>query len=668
MTELSELDLKSNDVQFSLDIGTRNVVGIVGRREKENYVVVDYEIMEHPSRAMYDGQIHDINKVAEVAKEVKHKLEKRLGLQLKHVAIAAAGRALKTFRVQVIREIEYTKEIDHILINSLELEGVQKAQEKLEKEGGMGDSRYYCVGYTVVNYFLNDGLITSLKGHRGTKIGADLLATFLPHVVVDSLHTVMGKIGLEVLNLTLEPIAAIHVAIPPKLRLLNLALIDIGAGTSDIAITQDGTVVAYAMASVAGDEITESIAKEFLLDFDSAERLKIQLNKQDTHTFKDIIGMTYTMSTNDIIERISPAIDMLAKEIADKIVLNNGKAPSAVFCIGGGSQIPALTSYLAEKLNISKERVVIRGTEIIENVLFSSKKLEGPEFITPIGIGIVSLKDHEQDFIEVLVNGNPVKLFNAKKLTISDALIRTGFSARKLISRGGNSLKIKVNGVERVIPGKMGEPAKEVLNHRQASLDAQIKNKDSIAVESAVDGLDASCTIKELIGGIDTISFNGVDIKLISNIKVNNKEVTAEYSLQDRDEVTYKQITYMNDLLEKLNMDKNSYEIYVNEEPVNLDYKIQSRDKIRAFEKDHRWKKYVEPQAIKDENKITVVVNEQAVKIEVDKNPPIFVDIFKYIDFDITKPKGILKLILNGNKANYTDLLKDGDVVTINWD
>ncbi len=80
-------------------------------------------------------------------------------------------------------------------------------------------------------------------------------------MVIEGLYSVISKAGLEVGNITLEPIAAINVAIKEELRLLNLALIDIGAGTSDIAITKDGKIMAYAMTSQAGDEITEALSQ-----------------------------------------------------------------------------------------------------------------------------------------------------------------------------------------------------------------------------------------------------------------------------------------------------------------------------------------------------------------------------------------------------------------------
>lgn len=121
-------------------------------------------------------------------------------------------------------------------IYSLELISVEKAHKELKVK----DEKYkfYCVGYTPVRYYLNDYAINNLEGHKAEKIGIDLLATFLPEEVVDGLYAAVDYAGLSVANLTLEPIAAMNVAIPEQYRLLNIALVDVGAGTSDICLTR----------------------------------------------------------------------------------------------------------------------------------------------------------------------------------------------------------------------------------------------------------------------------------------------------------------------------------------------------------------------------------------------------------------------------------------------
>ena len=136
-----------DDLIFSLDIGTRTIAGIVGYMEKDKFKVAAAEVIEHKSRAMLNGQIHDIEKVAEVAGEVKGKLEKKLGMKLEKVAIAAAGRVLKTCEIKVEREIDPGVLIDRDIIYGLEMEGIQKAQAILDKdEASVGQTKYYCVG------------------------------------------------------------------------------------------------------------------------------------------------------------------------------------------------------------------------------------------------------------------------------------------------------------------------------------------------------------------------------------------------------------------------------------------------------------------------------------------------------------------------------------------
>ena len=87
------------DTVFALDIGTRTVVGILGFMDGETFRVTDTESVPHLKRAMIDGQVEDIEQVAKVARTVKETLEQRNSIRLTEVSIAAAGRALKTYRL-----------------------------------------------------------------------------------------------------------------------------------------------------------------------------------------------------------------------------------------------------------------------------------------------------------------------------------------------------------------------------------------------------------------------------------------------------------------------------------------------------------------------------------------------------------------------------------------
>ena len=126
----------TKDMIFSLDIGTRNVVGTLARKDDDMYCVIDFEIIPHPDRAMYDGQIHDIDKVARVVRKVKENLEARTGYRLTKVAIAAAGRSLKTQRVSTERAIDHTQTINKELVDNIEMEAIQVAQGNIEEHDG----------------------------------------------------------------------------------------------------------------------------------------------------------------------------------------------------------------------------------------------------------------------------------------------------------------------------------------------------------------------------------------------------------------------------------------------------------------------------------------------------------------------------------------------------
>ena len=240
---------------FGLDIGTRSIVGTVGYKSGNQFVVVAQRVKEHETRAMLDGQIHDIHKVGDTISEVKRQLEEAVGRRLTEVCIAAAGRVLRTVTTHVEYPFTADKEVDQEDIYGLISAGVEKAYQEFIEENREGDVKFYCVGHSVVRYFLNGYPMGNLEGHKARTIGVDLIATFLPDDVVDGLYKSVELAGLSVSSLTLEPIAAIQLAIPERFRMLNIALLDVGAGTSDISITNDGCILAYGMIPLAGDAV-----------------------------------------------------------------------------------------------------------------------------------------------------------------------------------------------------------------------------------------------------------------------------------------------------------------------------------------------------------------------------------------------------------------------------
>ncbi len=685
------LNINPKDIIFALDIGTRSIIGTVGIIKDKKFNVISEKYLEHDERAMVDGQIHDINLVANTVNKVKKELEKELNLTLEEVAIAAAGRFLRTTEVNVEIDVEEDKEIDKEIIRSLELTAVKKAEEEINKQT---QGKLYCVGYSVKNYYLNGYIISNLLSQKGDNISADVIVTFLPRSVVDSLYSVMNKVNLTVNSLTLEPIAAIEAAVPKKLRLLNLALVDIGAGTSDIAISSKETISAYGMVPMAGDEVTECIVQNYLVDFNTAEVMKKQCTIEQTIKYMDILGLENEASSEEIIKTINPVIQKICEEVANRIIeLNGGKSPNAVFLVGGGAHTPNLKEYLAEKLNLSPQRIGIKSRDSVVDCVSLDNEL-GSIGVTVLGIALVRIKQAGNDFIDVILNNEVVSLFNSHKHTIMDVMIQAGINHKVLIGKNGKNIRFVLNGINRVAFGSLAESAIIKLNDKEANIDTEIKEGDKIEIIFAKDGKDAAPKLIEYVKKINSISFYLNDI--IQNLDpigiINNKRAEMEEFIKQGDEVEIIFPSTLGEYIKYFNEENSEYKYYLRDREIFKDYVIKEGDriykeKVEYLDKEadniiNKDKEEVSIDTSKEDgdniirenelnkeeiNQIKVVVNDKPVVLQ-GKAEYVFVDIFTKVDFDLSVPKGNLVLTLNDKKAGYYDKLKNGDIIKIFWD
>lgn len=524
--QVKKAQIQAEQTIFALDIGTRSIIGMVGTVENEKVRIIAIEKEEHTERAMIDGQIENIDKVAALAGKVKQRLESKLHFKLERVCVAAAGRALRTKRAEFEMEVSGTELIDDEVISRLEAGAISKAEEAFDAENrAMEDGRrFYLVGYTVCQYYLDKYMISSLKDHRGKNVKVDLIATFLPSEVVESLYTTMNKIGLEVASITLEPIAAINAAIPANLRLLNLVMVDIGAGTSDIAACTDGSVTGYTMATVAGDEVTETLMKEYLVDFQMAESMKAQADQEEEITFTDILGFEQTISREELLECIQDTSDLLCREIAEKILEINGNPPSALFLAGGGSKLTGLKEGLTAALQMDAKRVAIAGNNFRTSAFSDEYDLNNPEYATPLGIVVSSGLNLINASFRVILNGRPANLFRSGSFTALNLLMMNGFSFLDIMGRSGANLVVTVNGKRKVFYGTPVEPAALFINKKEGRLSEIIQAGDEIDFTPAVSGVSARASLGDIDGAADAVelTLNGMPADLETQLKMGD--------------------------------------------------------------------------------------------------------------------------------------------------
>ncbi len=519
---------QDSDMIFALDIGTRSIIGVVGRVVDERLQVLAIEKEEHGKRAMLDGQIEDIGQVAKVARRVTDRLEQRLDCTLERVCVAAAGRALRTETGSNILEFPEVTRITNDIIGRLESGAVSNAEAQIG-QGQDGQRRFYLVGYTVSGYHLDHYPMTTLRGHNGQLMEASVVATFLPSEVVESLYAVMERSGLEVASLTLEPIAALNAAIPADLRLLNLVLADIGAGTTDIAVCRDGTVVGYTMATIAGDEITEELMRRFLIPFATAEWMKTQLDEPNV-VYRDVLGLEQSVSGSQLRETVQQSAHALAQEIAQRVAGLNGAAPSALFLAGGGSKLNGLRELVAEALEMDESRVALAGNNYEITAFSEDYELNDPELATPLGIAVSAGLGLISDSYRILLNGQPAKLFRSGSLTLLELLMMNGYSSVDLLGRTGKNLSITVNGQHMVFRGQPATPCTLTLNGAEGVPSALVYAGDSIEFTPAVQGAPAQRTLKDLLGTdfVGGVMVNGRLADLDTRLNTGDQIVTSD--------------------------------------------------------------------------------------------------------------------------------------------
>ncbi|RIW35710.1 cell division protein [Bacillus salacetis] len=705
---------------FALDIGTRSVVGIILiENEEKKYEVIDILSQEHKERAMLDGQIHDVPAVAAVISSIKAEMEKKHG-PLKKVCVAAAGRALKTEFASASIDIGGKPLLTKEDVLHLELSAVQKAQALAAQETDQ-TYHYYCVGYSVLYYKLDGEEIGSLVDQQGDEAAVEIISTFLPKVVVESLLAALNRAGLEMEALTLEPIAAINVLIPASMRRLNVALVDIGAGTSDIALTDMGTIIAFGMVPTAGDEITEAISDALLLDFPLAEQAKRDLIDQESIVVSDILGFETEITRAEAVGKISSAIDHLAEEIKTEIHrLNNGKAPKAVMLVGGGSLTPELPERLAASLQLPVNRVAVRGTDAIHDLKIKEQVSSGPELVTPIGIAMAAKKAPVQ-YVTAYVNEQPVRLFEVKELTIGDCLLAAGLRINKLYGKPGMAMIVSVNGQSITLPGKHGNAPTILKNGEKSGIDQHIRNGDRITVMRGKNGEEPRIRISDLIETHPeiTLTIDGKPHTFEMKITVNGKASPMDVLVNDRDRIEIEPLPSVETALKRIGQEallkslrtfhvtineKETFipsfsgRILVNGREAKLSAVVKSGDAIELKKTETPTLKMImDKKQMNIHNTITVFFNDQELELskqvtevfrggdKLDEDASIhsgdrltaiskesgefiFQDLFRHVEISMpSNAQGKFLLLKNGEETTFYENIQTGDKLEIRW-
>lgn len=653
------------DTVFALDIGTRTVVGVLAKKTPQGCRIIDMETVAHEKRSMTDGQIEDIKSVAEDIKRVRRELENRCHITLTNACIAAAGRALKTMRASWEYKLS-EKVVTAEALKAAELDAVRRTCADFSQKNDV--AAFYCVGHSVVSLTLDGFKLQKPEGHRGERLTTEIIAAFLPANVVDSLCSAVDAAHLEVSGLTLEPIAAMNAVVPPELRLINIALCDIGAGTSDVAVSRDGSVTAYGMATVAGDEITETIMRELLVDFNTAEMIKTSSEKEIT--YKNILMLENKISREKVDEIIEPATRDLARVIAKEILDANATPPQAVFLVGGGSKLKCLPKMTAEELNIDPSRVITGSRGLLRGIIAPEDMPLGAEHSTPLGIAVSAGEGVSYDFTTITINGRKLHAPDTNRLTIFELLGVAKLKPENMLASAGKSISFTLSGEKITVRGEPAKPSEITLNGNTASLNSTVTKGDEVVISPAQKGADGSARLSDYFDMSEirafTVTLFGKKIHAGRFLVVNGRDISLDRRISDGDVITLSELETLGKLLEANDVTEP---VLLNDSIADIDTPLKSGDVITARDNEpvagqNAPKEEIPGQT--DNPTITVNGIQAQFPRRADGKPPIFLDVARAFSDD---PTALLShadtITVNGRIARLDEEIHNGDVIVI---
>lgn len=331
--------------------------------------------------------------------------------------------------------------------------------------------------------------------------------------------------------------------------------------------------------------------------------MKCASSSQEEVTYHDIMGLPQKISSEDLIASVDETVKMITKSVSDKIIeLNGGKPVSAIFVVGGGGKIGGFTESLAEYQGIQKERVALRGSEVLGNVKFIQENIKVDSLlVTPIGI-CLNFYEQRNNFIFVTVNGERIKLYDNNKLTIMDAAMQVGFPNEELFPQRGDAITYYVNGEKRMVRGEPGEAAVIHINGKVTGINTSIESNDKIEISPSTKGEAAEFAIGRLPEFKSTLSFyfNGKKITSSRFVSVNGELVSEFYNIKNNDKIeildyyTLKQVLELMDIIQYTNL-------LVNNMPADMDTKVYDNFTILCDMEEQLPTTYVAQQFVSEE-------------------------------------------------------------------
>lgn len=268
----------------ALDIGTENVKALIGQVANSKLEVIGVGRAHQNLSDMQAGAIADIGGVVENCDKALAAAEEQAGVSVRSSVIGIAGELVKgtTITVRVTRKTpEKTLDLPEFekIIKLVQARAEVKAKQQLAWELGGKEVDVRLVNSALVTIEIDGYKVTSPIGFQGRDVVIQLYTAFAPLIHIGALERTSQQLDLDLLAVAAEPFAVSRSVIGDDANAsMSAILMDVGGGTTDIAVISDGGVQGTKMFGIGGRAFTRAIERELGVEFTTAEALKLSLS------------------------------------------------------------------------------------------------------------------------------------------------------------------------------------------------------------------------------------------------------------------------------------------------------------------------------------------------------------------------------------------------------
>lgn len=338
---------RGDNTIVALDIGTEFAKALIAKIENDEMKIIGVGRARQDVSDMHSGAIADIGGVVRACEEALAEAEDQAGLQSKRVVIGIAGELVKgTTNTIRYKRPQADKPLDisemEYIIQKVQERAQEKAQKIVAWETGNQDVEVKLVNSAIVGITIDGYKITNPIGFQGKDVAIQIYTAFAPMIHIGALERVASELDLELIAVAAEPFAVARSVLGNDASSNFTAILtDVGGGTTDIAVINDGGVEGTKMFGIGGRSFTRTIATELELGYDDAEKLKVNI---DDESIKQSVADKVNEALDKTLDVWIGGVELALSEF-DSV----DHLPNKILLCGGGSSLKKLVDRLNEK-------------------------------------------------------------------------------------------------------------------------------------------------------------------------------------------------------------------------------------------------------------------------------------------------------------------------------